>query len=109
MFNELISNLDLFVNGVWSRRQFSEWFYPLSRDIDRKYSGNIVQFAFKIQRILAEASSGNWPLESLRHRLALEIEEFRPVPKAWQFIAGAPPPLILLGAVPQIKFDLQSV
>ncbi len=64
MLNDLVAKIDDYLDGNASLQQFKEWFFHFSFDLDRKFSGSVVDLVHEIEGILAEAVI--WTLEHCR-------------------------------------------
>ena len=77
MIDDLINRLDRYLDRNSSLEEFETWLYGLAFDIEKRYSGRIVEVVHEIEGILAEASSGNWSVTSLDRQLNLSVAPYR--------------------------------
>lgn len=84
MMNELLSRLSQYLDGGSDLEAFEIWFYDLAFDIERQYTGDVVDLVHEIEGILAEASSGYWSEAVLRNELESSTIPYRN-PRAIQF------------------------
>lgn len=77
MLNDLVAKIDDYLDGNASLQQFKEWFFHFSFDLDRKFSGSVVDLVHEIEGILAEASSGHWSTAALDHALDSVVSPYR--------------------------------
>jgi hypothetical protein len=70
----LIMYLRSYLDGYLSREEFERWFYDLAFDVERYASPSFVNLVHRVEALLAESSSGSWPVEVLHAELALVLE-----------------------------------
>jgi hypothetical protein len=70
----LIMYLRSYLDGYLSSEEFERWFYDLAFDVEHHGSPSFVNLVHRIEALLAESSSGSWPVEVLHSELALVLE-----------------------------------
>jgi len=68
--NQIRKKLVLCANGQVSLDDFRAWFVPLSWGIENSENSEAIELAYKIDGVLAEASSAKWPEDQIRRELA---------------------------------------
>lgn len=81
MLNDLVAKIDDYLDGNSSLRQFKEWFFDLSFDVERNFSGPFVKLVNRIEGILAESSAGCWSSAVLDQALDSVISPYRSNPR----------------------------
>jgi hypothetical protein len=67
---QIANHLAGFLTAKWSLQEFREWFVPLSIVIEDSKNQAAIELAYRIDGILAEASSARWSDADLREELA---------------------------------------
>jgi hypothetical protein len=67
---QIANHLADFLTGKRSLQEFREWFVPLSIVIEDSKNQPAIELAYRIDGILAEASSAGWSDAGLREELA---------------------------------------
>jgi hypothetical protein len=80
MMDELIAKVDAFVEDRLTREDFELWFYDLSYDIEARHAGNTVELTHEIEAILAESSTANWTVSSLKNELDAATSKYKSLP-----------------------------
>ena len=74
---DLIQKVDAYLHNTITREAFEIWFYDLSFDIEARHTGDIVDLTHEIEALLAESSTANWPIPSLRAELESAIAKYK--------------------------------
>jgi hypothetical protein len=80
MVDELVNRVDQYLGNDSSLGEFEAWFYDLAFDIERRWSGRVVDIAHQIEGILAEASSAGWSEAEIRSELDFAVQNYRQHP-----------------------------
>jgi hypothetical protein len=59
---------------------FRQWFVPVSWDIEKTADVDAIALAYRVDGLLAEASSAAWTDEQLRYELANSVRPFEQLP-----------------------------
>lgn len=81
MIDELVSRVDRYLDEESSLEDLERWFYDQAFDLERRYSGPIVDLFHEIEGILAEASSAGWGQPDVRSELEIALQEHRQHPR----------------------------
>lgn len=100
MLNDLVSKVDDYLDRNVSLPQFKEWFFGVSFDIERQYSGIYADLVQEIQLILAEASSGSWSEIVLDRELDSVVAAYRTHPRITFIKVDDDSPATFISSVP---------
>jgi hypothetical protein len=67
---EIADELSKCIDGRYSLEEFRQWFVPTSLDIEASGNQAAIDLAYRIDGILAEASSANWKDDDIVEELA---------------------------------------
>lgn len=67
---EIRAQLEQYLGGTLSLRQFQEWFALSTWDIDQAGNSALKELAYKIELALAEYLSGHLPEDELKNELS---------------------------------------
>ena len=84
--DQIRGQIERCVSGKFSLDDFRTWFVPLARNIEQSADSEAIKFAYKIEGILGEASSGHWTEFELLEELAHIVN-----PGEWHISAVAEP------------------
>lgn len=85
LIDEVVSQVDQYLSGYTSLEQFETWLYDLAFDIERRYSGEVVDLVHQLEGTLAESSSGHWTCALLENELDAAISPHRRYPLVIQY------------------------
>ena len=76
LVSEICARISDCVAGRLSVLEFRDWFAPVAWNIERSKLQTTIEFVYRIDGLLAEASSANWSEQDTREELDLAVPPF---------------------------------